>query len=155
MTKAEIELGPPSTDELDDLNAMILRSKAYWGYDEAFMRACETELKVTAQLLAQNQFVTATANGNIAGMAEVSFESDRADLEKLFVEPDHMRLGVGRLLFEWAILTAKTAGALKIVIEADPDAEPFYRKMGAKRVGMAPSGSIPGRQLPELEFRLD
>lgn len=154
MTAAELELGPLSPNELETLNALILRSKAYWGYDEAFMRACETELKVTPQLLGQNQFVVATVNGKIAGMAEVSIESDTAHLEKLFVEPDQMSLGAGRLLFNWAALTAKTAGAFKIVIEADPEAEPFYAKMGAKRVGMAPSGSIPGRQLPELEFRL-
>lgn len=154
MTEAELELGPPSPNDLEALNALILRSKAYWGYGESFMRACETELKVTIQLLGQNHFVAATVNGQLAGMAEVSIESDTAHLEKLFVEPDHMRLGAGRLLFEWAVLTAKTARAVKIVIESDPEAEPFYTKMGAKRVGMAPSGSIPGRQLPELEFRL-
>jgi hypothetical protein len=37
-----------------------------------------------------------------------------------------------------------------MVIEADPDAAPFYRKMGAKHCGFAPSGSIPGRVLPKL-----
>ena len=36
------------------------------------------------------------------------------------------------------------------MIEADPDAAPFYRRMGAQDVGLAPSGSIPGRMLPKL-----
>jgi hypothetical protein len=41
-------------------------------------------------------------------------------------------------------------GAHRMAIEADPDAAPFYRRMGAKDSGFAPSGSIPGRMLPKL-----
>lgn len=40
------------------------------------------------------------------------------------------------------------------MIDADPNAEPFYRAMGAVRIGATPSGSIPGRELPLLEFTL-
>ena len=41
-----------------------------------------------------------------------------------------------------------------MTIEADPDAAPFYRRIGARDVGTAPSGSIPGRELPLLELVL-
>jgi len=37
------------------------------------------------------------------------------------------------------------------MIDADPNAEGFYLKMGAERVGESPSGSIPGRMLPLLQ----
>ena len=37
---------------------------------------------------------------------------------------------------------------------ADPFAAPFYRRMGMADVGMAPSGSIPGRMLPRLAMPL-
>lgn len=155
MVRPKPILEPLEACELASLNALILRSKAYWGYDEAFMQACKAELEVTVDLLAQNQFVTARVNGNTAGMAEVSIASDTAYLEKLFVDPDYMSVGAGRLLFNWAIRAAKKSGASRIVIEADPGAEPFYVKMGAKRVRMTPSGSIPGRFLPELELQMD
>ncbi len=154
MTRPKLKLVRPAPSELDILNALILRSKAFWGYDEAFMKACERELKVTAQLLDIAQFITATLNGRAVGVAEVSIERDTAHLEKLFVDPDHMDLGAGRLLFEWAAHTARAAGAAKLMIEADPGAEPFYKKMGAVKVGQVQSGSIPGRLLPELEFCL-
>jgi hypothetical protein len=39
-------------------------------------------------------------------------------------------------------------------IEADPHAEAFYLGRGARCVGTAPSGSIPGRMLPLLEIDL-
>jgi hypothetical protein len=35
-----------------------------------------------------------------------------------------------------------------------PNAEGFYRKMGAERVGETPSGSIPGRMLPLMQVRV-
>nr|WP_211354784.1 hypothetical protein [Stackebrandtia albiflava] len=38
--------------------------------------------------------------------------------------------------------------------DADPGAEPFYRRMGAVRIGEAPSGSVPGRVLPRMTVRL-
>jgi hypothetical protein len=58
------------------------------------------------------------------------------------------------LLFAWACKSAREAGADKLVIESDPDAVPFYLRMDAVRAGHAPSGSIPGRMLPRLEFDL-
>jgi hypothetical protein len=45
-------------------------------------------------------------------------------------------------------------GARRVFIEADPDAAPFYRRMGARDAGLAPSGSIAGRMLPRLVFEL-
>ncbi|MDX1402576.1 MAG: GNAT family N-acetyltransferase, partial [Kiloniellales bacterium] len=76
------------------------------------------------------------------------------DLLKLFVEPDKTGQGYGAALFEWATCEGRRLGASRMTIEADPDAEPFYRKQGARVVGTAPSGSIPGRRLPLLELQL-
>jgi hypothetical protein len=42
-----------------------------------------------------------------------------------------------------------------MIIEADPDAAPFYRLMGARHTGFAPSQSIPGRMLPRLLMELE
>jgi GNAT superfamily N-acetyltransferase len=73
-----------------------------------------------------------------------------ADLQKLFVEPATLRGGVGKALFAWAIEAARDMGAVRMTIEADPDAAPFYRRLGARDAGLAPSGSISGRTLPKL-----
>jgi GNAT superfamily N-acetyltransferase len=72
----------------------------------------------------------------------------------MFVEPRAMGTGVGRKLFEAIVALIAAEGAKKLVILADPNAEEFYRRMGAKRVGDAPSESIPGRRLPLLEFEI-
>ena len=77
-----------------------------------------------------------------------------ADLQKLFVEPAALRGGVGKALFGWAIDAAREMGASRMIIEADPDAAPFYRRLGARDIGYAPSGSIAGRMLPKLGLDL-
>lgn len=83
-------------------------------------------------------------------VAQVKVNGGEADLVKLFVEPTMLRGGVGMQLFHWATSEATALGAYRLLIEADPDAAPFYRRMGAKDCGYAPSGSIPGRMLPKL-----
>jgi GNAT superfamily N-acetyltransferase len=75
-------------------------------------------------------------------------------LEDLFVEPDHIGSGVGRALWEHAIDAARALGFARITLEADPGAEPFYLAMGGRRCGSVPSGSIPDRRLPLLEFSI-
>jgi hypothetical protein len=45
-------------------------------------------------------------------------------------------------------------GARRLLIEADPNAERFYERLGAQRIGEAPSTAVPGRLLPLLEFTI-
>ena len=43
--------------------------------------------------------------------------------------------GLGRKLFGHAMRRAQELGAGTVTIEADPNAEGFYRRMGARRAG--------------------
>jgi GNAT superfamily N-acetyltransferase len=65
-----------------------------------------------------------------------------------------MRRGTGRTLFEHAVNQARAAGFDLIKIEADPNAEGFYERMGARRVGTSVS-EVEGekRELPLMEYR--
>jgi hypothetical protein len=51
-------------------------------------------------------------------------------------------------------LAAAVAGFEYLEIAAEPNAEGFYRKMGAQSIGETPSASIPGRMLPLLRVRI-
>ena len=92
----------------------------------------------------------AEQDGRLVGVAQIKVVGSEADLLKLFVEPTVLLSGIGRALFAWATELANSQGATRLSIEADPDAAPFYRRMGAQNVGVVPSGSIPGRMLPKL-----
>jgi GNAT superfamily N-acetyltransferase len=149
-----MHLRPARADEADLLTELCLRSKAVWGYDEAFMRACRAELTLTAADFANSSLQVAVEGGDVIGVVQVVVDGDKADLAKLFIAPSTLRGGVGRKLFDWAVTEARERGALWMWIEADPDAADFYRRMGAKDDGSAPSGSIPGRALPRLKLVL-
>src|SRR3954447_1071030 len=82
--------------EASAITALVLRSKAHWGYDEAFMAAAAAELTVTEEDLSRADVLVAEReDGTLAGVAAV----DGTVLELLFVDPDAMGRGLGgRLL---------------------------------------------------------
>ncbi len=138
-------------DDLPALHDLAMRSKAYWGYDAAFMEACRDELRLNEEDLATSEVaVIDGAHGAPIGMAQVIMDDGQAELHKLFICPDTMGQGLGRRLIAWAVEHARHQGARQMEIESDPDAAPFYERMGAKPAGSAPSGSIPGRVLPRF-----
>lgn len=149
-----MQLRPARPDEAAILTELCLRSKAVWGYDDAFMRACRAELTLTAADCATPLIQVAADGDNVAGVVQVTVNGEAADLAKLFIEPGTIRTGIGRKLFEWAANTARQQGARWLWIEADPQAAEFYRRMGAVDDGAAPSGSIRGRMLPRLKLTL-
>ena len=149
-----VRLRAAREEELPLLSALCLRSKAVWGYDQSFLDACRVELTLSAEQLSGTWVRVAESNGAVVGLAQVSVAGKVADLQKLFVEPAAIGLGVGRLLLAWACETARNQGADVLTIDADPGAVGFYTRLGAREHGTAPSGSIPGRTLPHLRLAL-
>ena len=144
----------PTIEELASLSELCLRSKAVWGYNEEFLEACRGELSFDQRDLHLTPIAVAERGGKLVGVAQVKVIGNQADLLKLFVEPSAIRRGVGRTLLAWAINVARENGAARLVIDSDPGAAPFYRRMGAYDVGGARSGSIPGRMLPKLAINV-
>jgi len=76
------------------------------------------------------------------------------DLSRLFIQPEAIRTGIGRALFEAAVALAKADGGTRLSILSDPFAEAFYVRLGAVKIGEAPSDAIPDRLLPLLEYAI-
>jgi GNAT superfamily N-acetyltransferase len=131
------------------LSALAFASKAHWGYDDAFMEACRDELTVRTADLARRYVRVADDQGSIVGFHGVEHEGrEEVEISWLFVDPRVMGRGVGRALVTDALEYARGLGAARVRIEADPNAARFYERLGARRAGATPSGSIPGRVLP-------
>ena len=147
-----LTLRPARPTQAGELTELCLRSKAVWGYDAAFMEACRAELTIHPETIATSQVQVAELDARLAGVARLCILDGEAELAALFVEPDLQRSGVGRALFDWAVAECRAHSVSSMMIDADPGAATFYRRMGAREVGLAPSGSIPGRFLPRLQF---
>lgn len=132
-----------------------MRSKRSNGYDDAFMKACAAELRVTPEDLAAGEFRVAIAGG-IRGFVRLdrTGEPSTAEIGAFFVEPGLIRRGIGTRLWAAVLRSARSQGLDTLRLDADPAAVAFYQKLGFLVVGEAPSGSIHGRRLPRMEFRL-
>ncbi len=64
-------------------------------------------------------------------------ENGTCELDDLFVEPDSMRLGVGRLLVEDLAARAMREGASRVMVTANPRALGFYERLGFRISGAA------------------
>lgn len=145
---------PARPDDAAALSALALRSKAHWGYDDAFLERARSELDVTPDDLARLRAGVAQEGGRPVGFYALDLEREPAEVVAMFVEPDVIGTGVGALLFAAAVAAAREAGVTTLVVESDPNAEGFYRSRGARRIGERTSAST-GRSLPLLELRLD
>ena len=142
-------------EEADALTSLCQRSKAHWGYDAGFMALSEASLTIPPGLILTGRVLAAERDGALVGMASLEpLEDGVFDLLHMFVDPDAIESGVGRTLFAATAELARSLGGKRLSILADPYAEAFYKRMGARRIGGAPSDAVPDRMLPVLEFAL-
>ena len=147
MSQFKIYRADPKSHQL--ISDIAMRSKAYWGYSPEFMEACRVELTYSPSFLSENDFFVVKDQQTIVGFyGLVKLSEMQIELEALFIEPDLIGRGLGRLLIEHAFVTAKASGAQEMIIQGDPNAAHFYTKIGGKLISEKESVSIPGRFLP-------
>jgi len=154
----ELRIRDARPDEAGLLTDLALRSKADWGYSAEFIDACRAELTVDAGSIVSPDCICRVAEyrSRVAGYHCVVEEPDNGfELDALFVEPDYIGQGIGRLLVDDAIRCVASLGGAILVIQGDPNAAGFYTAIGARPAGSRASASIPGRDLPLFELEID
>jgi GNAT superfamily N-acetyltransferase len=108
------------------------------------------------EFIAENTAYCAVEDDRAIGFYVLTTEDDGLHLDHLWILPSAMGRGIGRALFEHATAEASRLGSNLIKIEADPNAEGFYKRMGATRVGTA-CGEVCGeeRKLPLLVYPVE
>lgn len=134
------------------LTELVRRSKAHWGYSVRFLERAAPELTVSVQDIADGKVSVAELDKRLLGVSVLDL-ADPPELAALFVEPDLIGTGIGRALLSHALEQARDAGVESILIESDPNAEPFYRANGAVAVGQRTSPTT-GRRLTLLRLKV-
>jgi GNAT superfamily N-acetyltransferase len=145
---------PARAEELPQIQDVLLRSKASWGYDESFMAAARDDLTLAADYVATTHTYVCV-DDRVRGFYGLRVHGDDAELVDLFVAPESMGRGIGRALWDHAVALARSLGCRRMRWESDPNAEPFYLRIGAQRTGARESSIIPGRALPLMAIELD
>lgn len=150
----EHRIRPARPVEADELRALAHRSKAHWPYDAAFLERVAPMLVLTPVEIERDEVHVLEVGGSIVGWHRVSAQGDEAELEDLWVEPDHIGAGWGGVLFEHAVDVAHSHHARALLWDADPHAQPFYEQMGGVEIARTPSAAEEGRTLPRMRLRL-
>ena len=126
-------------DEALTLEALHRRSSDVWNEDREHLAAHPDAITPPHEAIAEGRVrVAVDGHGRILGFSIVLTVEDAAcELDDLFVEPDSMRLGVGRLLVEDVAARAATGGANHVTVIANPRAVGFYERLGFQITGEA------------------
>jgi GNAT superfamily N-acetyltransferase len=129
-------------------------AKRHWGYPESWIAAWRDILTMRPEFIAANVTCVALDEERMVGFYVLTTEDDGIHLDHLWVVPAAMGRGIGRALFQHAMMQARDLGFDSIKIEADPNAEGFYQRMGARRTGTAVR-EVEGqrRELPLMEWK--
>ncbi|MEO0558024.1 MAG: GNAT family N-acetyltransferase [Bacteroidota bacterium] len=143
-------------DEAERLTEIALASKSHWGYPEAWIEEWREGLTFTEAYITEHAVYVAVDEAD-APVACYALEGVGAEiqLEHVWVLPSSMGQGLGKALVTHAADTAQSLGATALLIHSDPNAEPFYEKLGAVTIGTV-RADVCGerRELPRMRYEL-
>lgn len=117
--------------EMDALVELQRRSSLVWEEYRAQLLAHPEVIEVPADALAAGQVRVAVQGGDLVGFATVlAVSPEVGELDGLFVAPELMRGGLGRVLVEDAVAIARVRGMTRLEVTANPRALGFYEKVG-------------------------
>lgn len=150
-----IQIRRARPDEAGMLTEIAHAAKRHWGYPENWIEQWQSDLTITPEFIAENEMYVATIDEEVLGCCAIAFSEGVAELEHMWIRPQHMGTGVGRALFLHAKERAARLEIPVLEISADPNAEGFYERMGARRIGEIKS-EIDGqpRVLPRLSVEV-
>lgn len=147
-----IEKAIPTDSEV--ITELTLRSKAYWNYDPAQVEAWRGDLTVSAEYIEANQVYKLMLNEECIGFYAYRALNDAlVKLDFLFVEPKCIGKGYGKVLMNHCLQDLAQSNYQIVRLDADPNAEAFYKRCGFEVVGQLES-SIKDRFLPIMEKKV-
>jgi len=143
-------------DDAPVLTDIAFAAKRHWKYPESWIESWRDLLTIQPEFIASHETYAALVDGRTVGFYALAGTDDKLNLLHLWVLPNEMGRGVGRALFIHALARTRALGFKNLEIESDPNAEGFYKRMGAHRIG-ARIKEVDGqrRELPILIYELE
>ncbi len=144
--------------QIDDhiiLSKITYLGKAFWGYDKELLDKWKEDLTITPDYIIKNNVFKLISDGKIIGYYSfLKLENNILKLDFLFILPEYIGSGIGKLLMTDFIDKAKNLNIEKIILDADPNAEKFYSKFGFQTYNKLES-SVKNRFLPQMQLILN
>jgi N-acetylglutamate synthase-like GNAT family acetyltransferase len=131
----DMQIRRATPDEAAKLTEIAHAAKRHWGYPENWIEHWKDDLTITPEFISRHEVYVALSDSEIVGCCALVCDGAIPELEHMWIRPEHMGAGVGRTLFMHIKERAATLGLPALEISSDPNAEGFYQRMGARRIG--------------------
>jgi GNAT superfamily N-acetyltransferase len=148
----QIEIQDSRERDAAALTEIRIRSKGHWGYSPETLEAWRPAMQITGEYIRANVVRSIFVDGTLAGFYAIK-PGLPPELDHLWLAPEVIGRGVGRAALLDCVQGALARGIGSLRIISDADAEGFYLRHGAQRVGEFFS-PVQGRMLPVLELVL-
>lgn len=142
----DIAIRQAQSNEAAELTRIAIAAKSHWGYSAEQIDGWRDFLTVSPEYIEDNWVWVAVVDDQIAGFAAIEHHDKETILEHLWVLPDFIGKGIGKRLF---LHVADQFS--EFVFTADPNADGFYYKMGAQKIGDYPS-MLQNRTLTQFKY---
>lgn len=134
------------------LTEITVDGKAFWGYSKTQLAKWENDLTITAQYISENETYKLVLNDETIGYYSfLDLGKGHLKLDYLFLFQNFIGKGFGQLLVNDFLERIKDLNIIDIILEAEPNAENFYKKFGFITYNQRES-SIKGRFLPLMKL---
>ncbi|MBE8715955.1 GNAT family N-acetyltransferase [Cellvibrio polysaccharolyticus] len=134
------------------LRDTLIKSKGYWGYSQKQLEEWRSNLRFEEEYIARNTVKLIFKDNEVIGFFAI-VKGDSGQLDHLWLLPNAIGKGYGNLVFTQILSECNKLAIHNLYIISDPDAEGFYLKKGAIKVGEVYS-EAQKRMLPKLKFTM-
>ncbi|SKC12216.1 Acetyltransferase (GNAT) domain-containing protein [Soonwooa buanensis] len=139
-------------DDHEILSEIAFKGKSYWNYGEEQLEAWRDNLTISKDYIKENKvYKLVELDKTIGFYSLILIDKSTIKIDFLFMFPEFIGKGIGKFLLESSIETAKKMKIKRIVLDADPNAEAFYKHFGFVTYEKMES-SIKNRFLPKMEL---
>ncbi|MGK0465681.1 MAG: N-acetylglutamate synthase-like GNAT family acetyltransferase [Clostridium sp.] len=153
--KTRVNIRSAKVDEYEILTKIAIESESYWNYDSEHIEKFKSFYRVTEEFISNNSTFVIEKDGNIVGFYGFISENNEPSLEYLYIDPQYINKGYGKLLWKHMVENCKKNNIKEFSIVTSPQAKEFYTKMGALQVGEIESLVKRGRKIPLLTYTLE
>jgi GNAT superfamily N-acetyltransferase len=130
----DLSFRPARADEASQLGGLVMAGVRHWGHDVSFpepVADLEANHLPTPEYVEESPVFVLEEDDRRVGFYGLRVHDDFVDLVYMFVDPDRIGGGLGRVLWDHAITEASQHGS-RMRILSDPGAVGFYAAMGAE-----------------------
>ncbi len=144
-----MEIRKAIVKDIPELNRLSIASKKHWGYPDEWIANWLDELTLTPEKFVRQNILVGELNGEIIGFCSITESESEYEILHLWVVPQFIGQGYGKKILTRTMDEFVTSDK-PIIVEADPNAESFYKSLGFETFDKVESFPK-GRLLPVMK----